>query len=189
MDEPLDKELERFTWEFQEEKVDILALKNFGPVDIDKVHLNLVRGKITSVPLWVAEILQEEEIVQINGFEEVNFAFLLKLAYDETKSERLTELGIPMFIEKVKNEIKRLENNPNKNSPNINTMQKQTSVRGSFNTIIRYRFKKILKYMQGTSSPIKNKRILTTEEEWLYGKLRDLFEIWMNLAEIEAKDE
>ena len=180
MDEALDKELQRVIWEFREENVDVLVLQNLGPIDIDKFHLNLVQGQKNQLPLWIAETLEEEQIVQIKGFEEVNLSFILKLAYDETNSKRLSALNTSMFIEKIKDVIKRLEN-----SSNINTVRKLTSVRGSFNTIMRQRFKKILNYTQGTNVAIKNKRYLSKEEEWLYNKLRELFETWGKLTEIK----
>ncbi len=176
MKQAFQEEMRRIEWEFEEEKIEVQALRDFGTLDIENYHLSLRKDDIIQLPLWLAEVLIDEGIVRYHRDQQVDLNRLLQISYDENKSSSLVELNTSMFIRRVKEEIRRLEQ-----ESGIMAVRKLTSMKGSFNKIMRARIKKIMTYAQSTDQESKNKRLFSAEEEWIYYRMRELFESWTDL--------
>jgi len=170
------EEMRRIEWEFEEEKIEVRALEDFESLDIENFHISLRKDDVIQLPLWLADVLIEEGLVQFHKDPIIDLNKLLQISYDENKSTSLVELNTSMFIRRVKEEISRLEQ-----ENGIMAVRKLTSVKGSFNKIMRARIKKIMAYAQSSDQESKNKRIFSAEEQWIYYRMRELLESWGNL--------
>ncbi len=170
----IDLDLTRLNFELEDENVKILPLVDNLNLRIDGINLNLTKDQETEAPLWIARILDENKTVKILGDDVISPRSIRSIAHQEGEKRSLLEID-PLLYRRVHHEIKRLK----KENTN-NARRKLTSIEGSFNTILRLRFRKILNLSTIGHSEDNYLKTLSKEEAWLYQKLNNLFKSWNN---------
>lgn len=165
-------DLSRLNYELEEDKVNVLALKDYIDLRIDGINLNLVKDQDAEVPFWLAKILEEKDIVKIQTDLIISPRNIRTIAHQEGEKRSLSKID-SLLYRRVRTEIERLRK-LNTNS----ARRKLTSIEGSFNTILRLRFRKVLNLAIIGQEKDSFHRILTKEEEWLYLQLNNLFQKW-----------
>ncbi|MHA2172498.1 MAG: hypothetical protein ACXAB7_21720 [Candidatus Kariarchaeaceae archaeon] len=165
-------ELVRLNYDLEEENVTILAKEDLFDLRIDGITINLTSNQETEVALWVALVLEEHGLVTIQEQESISPRNVKAIAHEEGNKRSLAELDSLLF-RRVRTEIERLR----KVGTN-NARRKLTSIEGSFNTILRLRFKKLLNLASLGQDHDSLQKTLSKEEEWLYIRLYDLFKTW-----------
>ena len=82
MKKAFQEEMQRIEWEFEEEKIEVQALRDFGTLDIENYHLSLRKEDVIQLPLWLADVLIDEGIVRYHRDQQVDLNRLLQISYD-----------------------------------------------------------------------------------------------------------
>ncbi len=164
-------DLNRITYELEEDTVNVISLVDYPEIRIDGINFILKKNHTLKIPLWIAEVLEEVNMVVIKMDEDVSYSYMAELAHREGDQRQLTELD-SLLYRRVRAEIDRLSKDNTSMS-----LRKLTSIEGSFNKLLRLRFRKILN-LAVTDVDDKSNKKFSEEEKWLYNQLHNIFSIW-----------
>lgn len=162
-------DLRRLMYDFEDEEITVLALKDYPDLRLDGMGIRLIKGQETKIPLWVAEILANEKIVKISADDTISPRALKQLVHQENEARSLHQVDSLLF-RRVRKYIGELHNKSTSSA-----YRKLTSIEGSFNTLLRLRFRKIISYAVSGKLDPKDRNSLAEEEKWLFENLYDLF--------------
>lgn len=162
-------DLTRLMYDFEEEDITVLALKDFPDLRLDGMGIRLISGQEAKIPLWLAESLAEQKIVKINADDSITPRALKQLVHQENETRSLSQVDSLLF-RRVRKYIEEL-----RNKGSSSAYRKLTSIEGSFNTLLRLRFRKIINYAVSGKLETKDRKSLAEEERWLFESLYDLF--------------
>ena len=164
-------DVSRIAFDYEEDTITVLAIVDRPNLRFDGINVRLVKDKETQIPLWVAEILEEEDLVVIKSDKSISHSYMAELSHNEGSERTLSKLD-SLLYRRVRAEILRLRDTNTGTS-----LRKLTSIEGSFHKILRLRYKKILNLAMIDLE--KNGNLsLTSEEQWLYSQLHKLFDVW-----------
>ncbi|OLS29124.1 MAG: hypothetical protein HeimC2_03190 [Candidatus Heimdallarchaeota archaeon LC_2] len=169
-------DLTRLVYEFEEENIQVLPLKDYPELRLDGLEIRLIKGQETKIPLWVAEILANENYVKILIDDSLSPRSLKQLVHQENETRSLSPVD-SLLYRRVRKYIEDLHNKGTSGA-----YRKLTSIEGSFNTLLRLRFRKIINYATSGKLDSKDRNSLTEEEQWLFDNLHNLFEIYQKNA-------
>lgn len=164
----IDLDLQRLQFELEEASIEVLPLQDYQNLRFDGIQIHLVKDQTTSIPLWVAEILEAEQIVKIQLDNYVSPRNIRQLAFQEEESASLNKID-PLMYRRIRHYIELLNREASANS-----LRRLTSIEGSFNTILRLRYRKLLN-LATVKRDATNIEKLTSEESWIYRNLHELF--------------
>ena len=162
-------DLTRLVYDFEEEDIHVLPLKDYPDLRLDGLGIRLVKGQETKIPLWVAEILAEEDYVKILIDDSISPRSLKQFVHQENETRSLNSVD-SLLYRRVRKYIEDL-----RNKGTSGAYRKLTSIEGSFNSLIRLRFRKIINYATSGKLDSKDRNSLTDEEQWLFDNLHNLF--------------
>ena len=166
MDVHLD--LKRLQFELEEEPIEILPLQDFADLRFDGIQLHLVKDQVATIPLWVAEILENEGVIKIQLDNYVSPRSVRQLAFQEEETPALNKID-PLMYRRIRHYIDLLGKESSQAS-----LRRLTSIEGSFNTILRLRFRKLLN-IATVKRDSTNMARLTSEESWIYNNLNGIY--------------
>ena len=174
-------DLSRLSFDLEEMPVKVVAKKDMEEVRIDRIAIHLIKDKETEVPLWVAEILEEQDLVKIKADQMVNHGFMARLAHRESENRALESVDSLLF-RRVRIEIENLRKDKSSSA-----LRKLTSIEGNFNKLLRLRFRKLLHIVM-IDNQLDGSLELTEEEKWLYTQLNEISTIWQKNAGLHSED-
>ncbi|MHA2253007.1 MAG: hypothetical protein ACXAD7_21770 [Candidatus Kariarchaeaceae archaeon] len=154
-------DLTRLNYELEEEPIPVIAMKDYLDLRIDGINLNLIKDQSTEIPLWIARILEESNIVSIRSDDIISPRSIRTIAHQEGEKRSLAEID-SLLYRRVRTEIGRL-----RKLGTANALRKLTSIEGSFNTILRLRYRKILNLATIGKDKDSYQQTLTQEELFL----------------------
>lgn len=162
-------DLTRLMYDFEEEDITVLALRDYPDLRLDGMGIRLIKGQETKIPLWLSEILADEKIVKISADDRISPRALKQLVHQENEARSLSQIDSLLF-RRVRKYIEEL-----RGKGTGSAFRKLTSIEGSFNTLLRLRFRKIINYAVSGKLDPKDRNTLAEEEMWLFESLYDLF--------------
>lgn len=174
-------DLARLTFDLEETSVKVIAQKNIPDLRIDRVNIRLVKDKESEVPLWIAEVLEENGYVIIKDIQLVSHGFMARLAHKEGEKRVLESVDSHLY-RRVRIEIAKLRNTNTSTS-----LRKLTSIEGNFNKLLRLRYKKLLNIAM-LDNQLDGNLALSEEEKWLYTRLNEIFITWQAKAGLSSDD-
>ncbi|MCY3412967.1 MAG: hypothetical protein INQ03_15115 [Candidatus Heimdallarchaeota archaeon] len=172
-------DLARLVFEMEESLVPVIAKIDLPNLKLDRVNVRLIKDQVSEVPLWVAEILESMEVAIIQEDQKVSHGYLARLAHKEGEDRTLKPIDSHLY-RRVRIEIDRLDN--------INTstsLRRKTSLEGSFQKLLRRRFKKLLNIVM-IDNQLDGNLPLTEEEKWLYQELNKVFSTWQSRVGLDS---
>jgi len=166
----LEDELARLNYDFEEADIEVEPLMDYGNLRFDGNNYNIIEGRKLNLPLWIAEILEENGIVMINTTNSGSVDRLRSVMQKERKYPTLTDLD-RLLYRQVRNEINNLRAQGTQTS-----LMQLSSLEGSLNGILRLRTRKILQIVRDDEG--MNNPNMTAEEEWLFERLNSLYSSW-----------
>lgn len=166
-----DLNLTRLTFDLEESLVTVIALKDIPDLRLDRINIRLLKDKESDVPLWVAEVLEENGVAIIKEDHTVSHGYMARLAHKEGENRILEEIDSHLY-RRVRIHISNLAN--------INTgsaLRKKTSIEGNFSKLLRRRFRKILNIVM-IDNQLDGNLTLSEEEKWLYKQINQIFNTW-----------
>lgn len=164
-------DVSRIAYDYEEGSITVLATVDLPNLRFDGINVRLIKDKETQIPLWVAEILEEEDLLIIKSDKSISHSYMAEISHKEGSERTLSKLD-SLLYRRVRAEILRLRNTNTGSS-----LRKLTSIEGSFHRILRLRYKKILNLAMIDLE--KNGNLsLTSEEQWLHSQLNKIFEVW-----------
>ncbi|MEA2070508.1 MAG: hypothetical protein U9O98_04380 [Asgard group archaeon] len=167
-------ELQRIVFDFEDEEVMVKCLKNHQNINIGGETLKIVKGMEFKTAFWVARILAEEGLVEIENMKSFDIPFMQSLLWDESESQTPIEID-PDFYPVVSLQIENLD----KKGTTFSLRDKERMEALLKDIITKRRFK-IIKLAQKVGNPSPYVKYLTPEELWLFKALRDQLQQWEN---------
>ena len=90
-------DLRRLMYDFEDEEITVLALKDYPDLRLDGMGIRLIKGQETKIPLWVAEILANEKIVKISADDTISPRALKQLVHQENEARSLHQVDSLLF--------------------------------------------------------------------------------------------
>ncbi|MBY9000222.1 MAG: DNA replication complex GINS family protein [Candidatus Heimdallarchaeota archaeon] len=180
-DESILTELERIQFDFENKDISVKCLKNLEEFDMGDRKFKLLKGSRLKVPFWLAIFLEEDEYVELEETNEVDFPSLHKLAIKEGENISLQQLNAYFYIamRKTYQEFK----DKKKSIPYRQIEAMDMKLR----EIMTMRLSKIIKIAEKGKNITTKTRNFTPEERWLYEFVSEAIEKWKNI--VKASDE
>lgn len=175
-------DLSRLVYELEEELVSVVALKTLQDLRIDGISIQLIEGQEAKLPLWIAEILEQEQYVKQIAEEMISPRAIKELVHKEQENRAVNPVDSLLF-RRVRKYIEEL-----RNKSTSSALRKLTSIEGNFHTLMRLRFRKIMQYAAGGQLDHKGRNSLSAEELWLYQQLYDIFEIYTKTTGLSSEE-
>ncbi len=172
-------DMTRLTFDLEETMVSVIALEDIPDLRLDRINIRLMKDKEAEVPLWVAEVLEENNIAIIKDDHTVSHKYIARVAHKEGDNRILEEIDSHLY-RRVRTYIQKLDN--------INTaksLRQKTSIEGNFEKLLRMRFKKILNIVM-IDNQLDGNLALSEEEKWLYSQLNMIFRSWQRNVGISS---
>jgi hypothetical protein len=168
-------DLKRAEYEFYEENIEVMALvdrSGENAIRFEGMHLILVKNNRTLVPLWVAEILEQQELVSI-PIDDSTLLEELDIINSRENQGKLSKIDKNLYS-RVKKELKILRNNSNRQNA-----MRYRSLYDYYNAIIEKRARKIVT-MFSYQDIEDNQAIrdLPAEERWLLNRINEIYTVW-----------
>jgi hypothetical protein len=170
-------------YDFEEEEISVLALKDYPDLRLDGMGIRLIKGQESKIPLWLAELLSDENIVKISVDDNISPRALKQLVHQENESRSINTVDSLLF-RRVRRYIEEL-----RIKSTSSAYRKLTSIEGSFDTLLRTRFRKIINYATSGRLETKDRNSFAEEERWLFENLHNLFVSYRENAGVPSNEE
>ncbi|MFX0136398.1 MAG: hypothetical protein ACFFDN_22340 [Candidatus Hodarchaeota archaeon] len=170
-------------FEWKNKKIRVRTLKPVPQINENKIEF-IKKDVVTEIPIWMASILKENEMIEILDEKNINLAKLDKFLWREKNSSNLQPLEDDLYIrirEYLENLSKKI-----KEYPTTQLIENKQKTKNFLDDLLTFRLYKILRIVEA-----KNRRqlikSLTNEEKILFNNILANFEKWK--SEILPKDD
>ncbi len=161
-------------FEWKNKKIKVRALKPI-PQFVEKKIEYLKKDIVTEIPIWMARILKENEMIEILDEKNIDLAKLDKFLWREKNSSNLQALEDDLYI-RIKEYLENLSKKI-KEYPTTQLIENKQQTKAFLDDLLTFRLYKILRIVEA-----KNRRLLikslTNEEKILYDNILSNFEKW-----------
>ncbi len=167
----------RDQFEFEETLVDVEILEEIPPMDFQVLTIGpFLKGETVSVPRWIADILEQYDLVLLKDKGKLDITQVTKTAWKEKDDPILQEID-PFFYTKIKKRINWLKNKlASENNPILE--RELIELEKTREKIIEQRISKMLKILGRRSMRDEEEKRLSQEEKTLYKVLVKLLKDW-----------
>ena len=175
-EELLGSELKRIQYDFEEIDVPVKCLQTVQEFDIGNRKIKLIKGLRLKIPYWLASLLEDEGLIEIEEMEPIDFPYLFKLSKDETNNRDLQKITPFLYIQ-----IKNLFEEYVKQGKTLPYRQKE-SMEMKLRELMTKRLSKILKIAEKGKNITVKTRNMTPEEKWLNDTVSTFVEKWKDMV-------
>ncbi|MFX1452383.1 MAG: hypothetical protein ACFFCM_16205 [Promethearchaeota archaeon] len=161
-------------FEWKNKKIKVRTLKPTPQINENKIEF-IKKGIVTEIPVWMARILKENEMVEIIDEKNIDLATLDKFLWREKNSSNLQSLEDDLYI-RIREYLEHLSKKI-KEYPTTQLIENKQKTKNFLDDLMTFRLYKILRIVEA-----KNRRVLikslTNEEKILFDNILSNFEKW-----------
>ncbi|NVM05125.1 MAG: DNA replication complex GINS family protein [Candidatus Helarchaeota archaeon] len=161
-------------FEWKNKKIKVRTLKPIPQIEENKIEYTK-KDLVTEIPIWMARILKENEMIEILDEKNIDLAKLDKFLWREKNNSNLQPLEDDLYI-RIKEYLENLSKKIKK-YPTTQLIENKQKTKDFIDDLLTFRLYKILRIVEA-----KNRRLLikslTNEEKILYDSILSNFEKW-----------
>jgi len=175
-------ELERIQYDFEDLDIPVKCLKTMEEIDIGDRKIKLSKNLRTKIPFWLAMLLEEEGLVELEEIGKLDFPELYRLALKEGETN-LQKINKFFYVL-----MKRIFEDFEKKGKTIPYRQKE-SLEIKLRELMTMRLSKIYHIATKGKNITTQIRNMTPEEKWLYNSISEIIEKWKDMVKTDPEDE
>ncbi len=174
-------ELERIQYDFEDMDIPVKCLKTIEEFDVGDRKIKLTKNLKTKIPFWLAILLEEEGLVELEEIEKLDFPELYRIALKEgeTNLQKINKF----FYVLMKRTFEEFE----KKGKVIPYRQKE-SLEIKMRELMTMRLSKIYHIATKGKNITTQIRNMTPEEKWLYNSISEIIEKWKDMVRVSSEE-
>ncbi|MHA1778604.1 MAG: hypothetical protein ACTSYN_03435 [Candidatus Heimdallarchaeaceae archaeon] len=181
-DKTLIQEIKRIQFDFEESDVAVICKQDFALNDLDDKKIRIKQGMKIGLPFWLAKLLEQEGIVEIEQSEKFEFPVLYRMALAESEKRDLQKINKFFYI------LAQLTLKDIKEKKLKITYRQQQALELKLREFMTLRLNKIIKIAEKGKDITTMTRNMTPEEKWLFEYVVEAISKWREIVKAEKEE-